>query len=353
MPERVVDLRSDTVTLPSPAMREAMYRAELGDDMYGEDPTVNRLEELTAELLGKEAAVLLLSGTMGNLIGVLAQTQRGDEVILGDAAHIGLAESAGSAVIGGIQLCPLPTYRGCFDLADIAAAIRPLGDVHQPPSTLLCLENTHNRDGGAPVTAADTRAMAQVAHEHGLRVHLDGARLFNAAVALDVPAADLVADVDSVTFCLSKGLGCPMGSLLAGDADYIARARRYRKMVGGALRQSGVIAAAGIVALEQMIDRLAEDHENARRLAHGLAPIPGLSIDPDEVESNLVFADVDPERTSGREIMERAAAEGVKFGGKGDRIRLVPHYGITADDIDYAVAAIERVMADARVPAAV
>ncbi|MAG36793.1 MAG: low specificity L-threonine aldolase [Dehalococcoidia bacterium] len=353
MPERVVDLRSDTLTQPSPAMREAMYRAELGDDMYGEDPTVNRLEEMTAELLGKEAAVLLLSGTMGNLVGLLAQTRRGDEVILGDAAHVVLAESAGSAVIGGLQLRPVPTNHGRFDLADIVAAIRPLGDVHQPPSTLLCLENTHNRDGGVPVTPADTRAMARVAHEHGLRVHLDGARLFNAAVALDVPAADLVADVDSVTFCLSKGLSCPMGSLLAGDADYITQARRYRKMVGGALRQSGVIAAAGIIALEQMIHRLAEDHEHAQRLAQGLANIPGLAIDPDDVESNLVFVDVDPAWMSGREIMERSATEGVKFGGKGDRIRLVLHYGITSDDVDYALAAIERVMADVRVPAAV
>lgn len=353
MSKQLVDLRSDTVTLPSPEMREAMYRAELGDDMYAEDPTVNQLEEMTSEMLGKEASVLLLSGTMGNLVGLLAQTQRGDEVILGEAAHVVLAESAGSAVIGGVQLQPLPTHRGRFDLGDIVGAIRQLGDVHQPPSTLLCLENTHNRDGGVPVSPGDTRAMAQVAHEHGLRVHLDGARLFNAAVALKVSAADLVADVDSVTFCLSKGLACPMGSLLAGDADYIAKARRYRKMVGGALRQSGIIAAAGIVALQRMIDRLAEDHENARLLAEGLANIPGLSIDPEEVESNLVFADVDPAIATGSELMGRAAADGVKFGGRGNRIRFVPHYGINADDIDHTLSTIKRIMAEVRVSAAV
>lgn len=354
MPAREVDLRSDTVTHPTAAMREAMYRAEIGDDVYGEDPTVSRLEELSADLLGKEAAVFLLSGTMGNLVGVLAQAGRGDEIIVGEHCHIVLAESAAVAAFGGVQLRTVPTQRGRMNPADVAALIRPRNDVHHPPSALLCLENTHNRQGGAALTPTDTRAVANVAHEHGLRVHLDGARLFNAAVALGVPARDLAADVDSVTFCLSKGLSCAVGSLLCGSAEYIQQARRIRKMAGGSMRQSGVVAAAGIVALEQMIDRLAEDHDNAKRLAVGLANTPGVSIDPNEVETNLVFADVEPAYLSGQEFLAGLADQGVKASGPGgQRVRLVLHAGITADDIDFALAAVGRVMAAARQPVAV
>lgn len=352
MPARMIDLRSDTVTHPSPEMRQAMAGAEVGDDGRGEDPTVNRLEELTAERLGKEAAVLLLSGTMGNLVGVLAQTERDDTVIVGDDCHGSLSPSAGVVVYGGVQLHQVPTLRGRMDLRDVASAIQSHRDAGESPSTLLCLENTHNSQGGAALTVEATRAVANLAHEHGLRVHLDGARLFNAAVALDIPAHDLVADVDSVTFCLSKGLSCPVGSLLSGSADYIQRAREVRKLVGGALRQSGVIAAAGIVALEQMIDRLAEDHANAKRLAEGLANIPGLSIDPAEVATNLVFVDVDTDYLNVESLGQRLGAEGVQV-NVGARTRFVTHYGISDDDIDYTLLAVERATAAARTPAGV
>lgn len=344
---RPVDLRSDTVTLPTPTMREAMFRAELGDDVYGEDPTVNRLEEMAAHQLGMEAALFLLSGTMGNLVGVLAQTQRGDEIIVGEHSHVFLNEAGGCAALGALQLRPVPTQRGRLDPAAVAAAIRP-DNVHYPRSSLVSIENTHNRDGGAVVSLADTESVCRVAHEHGLRVHIDGARLFNAAVYLGVPASAVVGAADSVTFCLSKGLSCPAGSLLAGKRDYIQRARRVRKMVGGALRQSGVLAAAGIVALEQMIDRLAEDHEHARALASGLADVPGLALDPGAVQTNIVMVDVvDSERDSAT-FLARLREQGVLAGSPGGRrVRMVTHYGVTQDDVAYAVTAAARAMSPA------
>src|SRR5581483_6239571 len=341
MPERIVDLRSDTVTQPTPAMREAMYRAEVGDDVYGEDPTVNRLEALAAERLGKEAALLLLSGTMGNLVGLLAQTRRGDEAIVGEHSHIFLNEAGGAAALGGVQLFPIPSVRGVLDPARVEAAIRP-ENVHYPRTALVCLENTHNRDGGAAVSVEATDAVAEVAHRHGLRVHLDGARLFNAAVALGVPASRLVQSVDSVTFCLSKGLGCPMGSILAGSAAYIKEARRWRKMVGGGLRQAGIIAAAGIVALETMVDRLAEDHRNARRLAEGLSQLPGIAVDLDAVQTNIVMLEIVDPRIDPWQFVRAMAEQGVKIGSPyGRRIRAVTHYQITPDDIDYTLRAAE------------
>ncbi len=344
MPERIVDLRSDTVTQPTPAMREAMYRAEVGDDVYGEDPTVNRLEALAAERLGKEAALLLLSGTMGNLVGLLAQTRRGDEAIVGEHSHIFLNEAGGAAALGGVQLFPIPSVRGVLDPARVEAAIRP-ENVHYPRTALVCLENTHNRDGGAAVSVEATDAIAEVAHRHGLRVHLDGARLFNAAVALGVPASRLVQNVDSVTFCLSKGLGCPMGSILAGSAAYIKEARRWRKMVGGGLRQAGIIAAAGIVALETMVDRLAEDHRNARRLAEGLSQLPGIAVDLDAVQTNIVMMEIVDPRIDPRQFVRALAEQGVKIGSPyGSRIRAVTHYQITPDDIDYALRAAETAL---------
>lgn len=342
---RIVDLRSDTVTLPTPAMREAMYRAELGDDVYGEDPTVNRLEEMAASILGKEAAVFLLSGTMGNLVGVLSQTQHGEEIIVGEHSHVFLNEAGGCAALGGVQLRTIPTQRGRLSPADVEAAIRA-ENIHYPRSSLVCLENTHNRDGGAVVSVADTEAVCEVAHRHGLRVHVDGARLFNATVYLGVLARNLVASADSVTFCLSKGLSCPAGSLLAGSRDYIRRARRVRKMVGGGLRQAGVLAAAGIVALEEMVDRLAEDHGNARRLATGLAEIRGLSIDPDAVQTNIVMLDVADTRLGAPDFLQGLREHGVLAGSPGGRrVRMVTHYGVTAADVDHAVAAATRVMA--------
>lgn len=344
MPERIVDLRSDTVTQPTPAMREAMYRAEVGDDVYGEDPTVNRLEALAAERLGKEAALLLLSGTMGNLVGLLAQTRRGDEAIVGAHSHIFLNEAGGAAALGGVQLFPIPSMRGVLDPARVEAAIRP-ENVHYPRTALVCLENTHNRDGGAAVSVEATDAVAEVAHRHGIRVHLDGARLFNAAVTLGVPASRLVQNVDSVTFCLSKGLGCPMGSILAGSAAYIKEARRWRKMVGGGLRQAGIIAAAGIVALETMIDRLAEDHRNARRLAEGLSQLPGIAVDLEAVQTNIVMLEIVDPRIDPRQFVRAMAEQGVKIGSPyGRRIRAVTHYQITPDDIDYTLRAAEAAL---------
>jgi threonine aldolase len=340
----VIDLRSDTVTQPTPAMREAIYRAELGDDVYGEDPTVNRLEELAAARLGKEAALFLLSGTMGNLVGLLAQTRRGDEAIVGEHSHIFLNEAGGAATLGGVQLFPIPTSRGAMDPARVEASIRA-DNVHYPRTALVCLENTANRDGGAVVSIENTNAVAAVAHRHGLRLHLDGARLFNAAVALGVPASDVVGQVDSVTFCLSKGLGCPVGSILAGSAPYIKEARRWRKMVGGSLRQSGIVAATGIVALEEMVDRLAEDHRNARRLAEGLAQLPGLAVDPQAVETNIIFLDVADPRIDPRRFVAGMAERGVKIGSPyGTRIRLVTHYQFRAEDVETVLRAAEQAL---------
>jgi threonine aldolase len=343
MPARTIDLRSDTVTKPSPEMREAMYRAELGDDVYGEDPDVNRLEALAAEKMGKEAAVLVTSGTQGNLVGVLAHTQRGDEVIVGDQAHVLHYEVAGVAALGGVQLRPVPTVRGLPNPKDVEQTIRGQ-NLHYPPTRLLCLENTHNRASGAVYSAEQMGAVIEVARKHGVLVHLDGARVFNAAVALGVPARELVRDVDSVTFCLSKGLAAPIGSLLCGSKEYIQRARKVRKMVGGGLRQAGIIAAPGLVALEKMVGRLAEDHVNARLLADGLAELPGVVLDPRTIQSNIVIFDLaDSVSTEG--FLGRIRSEGVLANATApQRIRMVTHYGITAEDVSLALSYCRRAL---------
>ncbi len=342
---RIVDLRSDTVTLPTPAMREAIYRAEVGDDVFGEDPTVNRLEEMAAQRLGKEAALYVVSGTMGNLVALLTHCGRGDEFILGHISHTFLYEAGGSAALGGIHPRTVPNQPdGTLNLADVEAAIRP-ENVHFPRSRLICLENTHNRCGGAVLTPEYTQAVCDLAHRHGLAVHLDGARVFNAAVALGIDVKELVTDVDSVQFCLSKGLSAPVGSLLCGDEDFIYEARRSRKIVGGGMRQAGVIAAAGIVALEQMVDRMAEDHANARRLAEGLAEMPELAVDLDSVQTNIVIFELVSERLTPAELAARLAERGVKLLAiEGRRLRAVTHHGIEADDIEIALAAAREVM---------
>ena len=344
---KIVDLRSDTVTLPTPAMREAIYRAEVGDDVYGEDPTVNRLEEMAAERLGKEAALFVASGTMGNLVSLLSHCGRGDEFIVGHLAHTFLYEAGGSAALGGIHPRTVPNQPdGTMDLADIEAAIRP-ENVHFPRSKLVCLENTHNRCGGAVLTPEYTKAVCELAHRHGLAVHLDGARIFNAAVALGVDVKELVEDVDSVQVCLSKGLSAPVGSVICGDKEFIYEARRNRKIVGGGMRQAGIIAAAGIVAMEQMVDRLAEDHANARRLAEGLAEIPGLAIDLDRVQTNIVIFDLVSERLTPAELQARLDERGVKLLAiEGRRLRAVTHYGIEAEDIEVALGVIREVMGE-------
>ena len=342
----MVDLRSDTVTLPTAEMRRAMYEAELGDDVYGEDPTVNRLEAMSAERTGKEAAVLVASGTMGNLVCGLTHCGRGDEVIVGDTAHTYLNEQGGVAALGGVQIHTITTdARGMLDPQRVEAAIRPQG--LQPPRTaLVCLENTHNRGSGAAFTADEMAGVTGVAHAHGASVHLDGARIFNAAVALGVPVAELAAQADSLSFCLSKGLSCPVGSVVCGSEEFITRARRTREMVGGGMRQAGIIAAAGIVALETMVDRLAEDHVNAQRLAQGLATIPGLSIDPSRIQTNIVYVDLLD--TAAHELSAALRERGVLANGMGNWVRFVTHYGITAEDIELALDAIEAAVRAAR-----
>jgi threonine aldolase len=343
MSTKAIELRSDTFTLPSPEMRRAIAEAELGDDVFREDPTVNRLEALAAERLGKEAALLTASGTMSNLLALLSHCQRGDEVLLGSEAHILHYEAVGGAALGGLELRPVPNDgRGYIDPAEIEEAVR-LPDIHFPHTGLLALENTHNRCGGNVLSEADLEAMAQVARRWGFPVHLDGARIFNAAVALGVPVAQLVRPVDSVAFSLCKGLACPVGSVLCGSAEFIQRARRYRKMVGGGMRQAGIIAAAGIVALETMIGRLAEDHENARLLAKGLAAIPGLRLVPPEVDSNMVFLTL--EGVNSFELAGHLSQAKVLCLAEAGRVRLVTHYGMERADIEEALERIRAAVA--------
>lgn len=341
----VIDLRSDTITRPTPAMRRAMADAEVGDDVFKEDPTVNRLEEMAARRMGKPAALLVASGTMGNLVSQLAHCGRGDETILGDQSHVFFYEQGGASALGGIHPRTLPNnVDGTIDVEKIEAAIRP-DDDHFPASRLVILENTHNRCCGTPLTAVYTAAVGRLAHRHGLKLHIDGARLFNAALSLGVDVAELAAPADSVTFCLSKGLAAPMGSVLCGDGAFIARARRVRKSVGGGMRQAGIIAAAGIVALTEMIDRLAEDHANARTLALGLAEIPGLQIDPDAVATNIVYFRVAGKGLDAPAMVARLGEQGVRvLPTATDQMRAVLNYHVTAADVNRALAVFSRVM---------
>lgn len=341
-----VDLRSDTVTQPTPAMREAMAKAEVGDDVFREDPTINRLQEMAAARMGKEAGLFVPSGTMGNLAAVLAHCGRGDEVILGNLGHTFLFEGGGIAALGGVHPYVLPTQPdGTLRVEDIRGAFRNPDDPHYPTSRLITLENTHNRCGGVPLTVEYMDQVQQVARELGLKIHLDGARIFNAAAALGVPAAQLTQPVDSVTFCLSKALCAPVGSVLCGSHEFIGKARRIRKQLGGGMRQAGVLAAAGIVALEQMVDRLPEDHRRAKALAQGLSCIPG--IQPERVPpSNMVFAVLDENvPATAAEIAQRLLEYGVKVGAVGPRrFRLVTHYWIDDEGVSRAVQAFKKVL---------
>jgi threonine aldolase len=341
MPEpRIIDLRSDTVTKPTPAMREAMATAEVGDDVFGEDPTVRRLESMAAAVTAKEAALFVASGTMGNLTSLLACCSRGDEAIVGSEAHVLQYEVAGAAGLGGIQLRPVANdQRGLLDLDEVAATIR-VENIHMPRTAAICLENTHNRCGGAVLTPEYIAEAARLAHRHGAAVHLDGARIFNASIALGVPVSELTAEVDSVTFCLSKGLAAPVGSLVCGSAEFVARARKARKALGGGMRQAGVIAAAGVVALETMVDRLADDHEHARVLAEGLSRVPGVRIDPETVQTNIVVFSVD----DGVAFQRRLRNAGVLTTAFGPaRVRMVTHYGIERADVEEALERVRRV----------
>ncbi len=341
-----IDLRSDTVTLPSPAMREAIARADLGDDVYGEDPTVNQLEERAAEMIGKEAAVLVPSGTMGNLSALLAHGRRGERVILGDECHIYCYEAGGASALGGLIYHALPNRAdGTIDLDAMRKAAEMGADLHESPPGLICLENTHNRCGGVVLPISYMAAAHAIAQEYGLPLHLDGARIFNAAVTLGVDVREITRHVDSVQFCLSKGLAAPVGSLVAGPRPFITQVRRIRKLLGGGMRQAGVFAAAGVVALREMVGRLAEDHANAHTLAVGLAEIPGLSIDMGLVQSNIVRFELSDSRLSVADLLTRLRERGVLMGSMGGRIvRAVTHYGVGADDIGYAVQAMREAL---------
>ena len=349
-----IDLRSDTVTVPTDAMREAMASAVVGDDVYGEDPTVNRLQEMMAERVGMEAGLFVASGTMGNIAAILTHAGRGDEMLLGNLAHMFLYEGGGAAGLAGVHSHIIPNGDdGTIDLEAIEEAIRA-DNIHFPVSRLLCLENTHNRCGGAVLPTSYTTAACELAHAHGMAVHLDGARLFNAAVALNVPATDLTRGVDSVMICLSKGLGAPVGSVLCGSRAFIKRALRMRKVIGGAMRQAGIIAAAGIYALEHNVDRMADDHINATHLAKGISSIPGLtctSHDGSKAPTNLVYFTVDgaaigDPSLNADALSLRLREHGVLASslGSSSQMRMVTHIGLDATDIEQTITALRSSM---------
>lgn len=349
--DQTIDLRSDTVTLPSPAMREAITNAALGDDVYGEDPTVNRLQALAAERVGKAAALLVPSGTMGNLAALLAHCGRGAQAIVGSECHIYHYEAGGASALGGIIYQVVPNLPdGTLDEPALRRVLdHDSYDPHLAKPGVLCLENTHNRCGGAVLTPDYMAHVHAMAEQAGLPVHLDGARVFNAAVALNVDVRELTRHADTVQFCLSKGLAAPVGSIIAGPADFIARAHRMRKMLGGGMRQAGILAAAGIVALTEMVERLEEDHANARMLAEGLAALPGIVLDPASVQSDIVIFTLDDatrQRMSAADLVAALGKRGILMGELGSgRIRAVTHYGISAAAIEATLAAVRRVLA--------
>jgi threonine aldolase len=346
----IVDLRSDTLTLPTPQMREAMARAEVGDDVWGEDPTVQRLEAAAAARLGKEAGLFVASGTMGNLVSVVAHTQAGQEVVLDLDSHIYNYEVAGGTIVGNVQMRPVKTERGFLTADQVTESLRP-ANIHLPVTGLVCLENTHNRHGGTCCTPEEIAAVAAAAHAAGVPVHIDGARLFNAAVALKRDVRHFAGPADSVTFCLSKGLGAPVGSVVCGSAAFVERARRVRKMVGGGMRQTGILAAAGLISLEHMVDRLAEDHVNARTLAEAVAALPGLVVDLATVQTNIVIVRVDRgdrarSTAATAELVRGCAARKVKVHAMGPAaIRCVTHKDVDAEDIRRAVDAFRELTA--------
>ena len=339
-----LDFRSDTVTQPTAEMREAMKEAPVGDDVFGEDPSINALEARAAQLFGKDAGLFVTSGTQGNLLALLSQTRPGDEFIAEASAHIANSEVGGAARLGGLTLRPIVGTRGKISPAQVAATVRP-ENVHFAHTTLLTVENTHNSAGGTITTVDEIDALAEVARTRGLKIHMDGARIFNAAVGLGVEPKALAKHADTVTFCLSKGLSAPVGSVLVGAEATIHEARRYRKMVGGGMRQAGVIAAAGLVALDTCVERLADDHRRARRLAEGLSRVPGLNIDLDTVQSNIVRFDI-----GGMSLTADGFADGVKrygvrvSGGPGTGVRMVVHRHIDDRSVDEALAAVNSLV---------
>ncbi len=340
---KTIDLRSDTVTLPTEEMLSAIQRAELGDDVYGEDPTVNRLEEMAAERTGKEAALLVASGTMANLVSLMSNAKRGELVILESESHMYWYEVGGVSAVAGLLPWPVKSMYGAFDPLDLEEAIRPR-NIHFPEPSLVCVENTHNRHGGTVINPRQLNAISDIAQAHGLRVYMDGARIFNAAVALGIDVKEFTKHVDNLMFCLSKGLSCPVGSVVVGTQDFIAKARRIRKLVGGGMRQAGVIAAPGIVALETMIDRLQEDHQNARVLAEGIAKIPGLNVDLKQVQTNMVLVDASNLGITDSAFVSALKEDGILVSAIGKkRVRIVTHNGIHEEDVGYALSAIEAI----------
>jgi threonine aldolase len=340
----MIDLRSDTVTKPTAGMREAIARAEVGDDVFDEDPTIHRLQERVASLLGKEDALLVPSGTMANTTAVLTHTERGDEVIAEEGAHVFNYESASSAAFGGLQFRTIPTAAGSFTLEQMIEKIRP-SNLHHPRTRLVCMENTHNRAGGTIYPIEEMRRIGAACRERGIRVHLDGARLWNASAASKIPMAKYAASADSVSVCLSKGLGAPVGSLVSGTKEFIARARKTRKMLGGGMRQAGVLAAAGLYAIEHHVDRLAEDHKNARLLARTLNGLRGIRVDLATVQTNIVIADVRDHPLGETGIVEKMREKGVLFLAIGPgRLRLVTHLDVSKDQVEEACALLSKAL---------
>jgi len=341
----IVDLRSDTVTLPSNEMRDAIANAKLGDDVFCEDPTINDLEAKAAKIMGKESGLLVPSGTMGNLVSILVHCQRGTEIILGDKAHTFIYESGGISAFGGIHSRQLHNQPdGTINARDIKSAIR-MDNVHFPKTSAITLENTHNLCNGSPLSPEYIGHVAQIAHNNDMKLHIDGARIFNAAVALNVNVKNLVTNVDSVTFCLSKGLASPVGSIVCGNEEFIYHARRIRKALGGGMRQAGIIAAAGIISLDKMVDQIQEDHKNAKRLAEGISNIEGLSIDKGNIKSNILYFNIDKDRGRNEDLAQQTKDLALYpfeivldnihfFETRPNTFRLVTHYGISDDDIE-------------------
>lgn len=337
---KFIDLRSDTVTVPTDEMRQAMAFAEVGDDVYGDDPTINKLEKLAAEKSGKEAALFVPSGTFGNQLALLTHTRRGQEVIIGRNNHIVVHEVGASAVIAGVQLRTLETVNGAVNPEDVEKAIRP-DDIHQPETGLICVEEAHGC--GAVVPIKTLKEIKQIAEKHSIPVHMDGARIFNAAAALGVDAVEIAACCDSVMFCLSKGLSAPIGSMVAGNRQFIDRARKNRKLMGGGMRQAGILAAAGIIALEKMTLRLHEDHENAKYMAEKLSEIPGIKVKRDRLDIDMVFFEMGEDVIPEKVLIEKLYEKNIKINGLEDgEYRFVTHTGVAKEDIDYVISCMKE-----------